>query len=79
MPLECERLARLLPCEMTKDYVDLIGKLIKRPFLRDKLIESMHNTNVIGSMRQEDRMLCLRHVRDLRSWQIGLTSASAHS
>ncbi|KXJ74087.1 hypothetical protein RP20_CCG014376 [Aedes albopictus] len=69
MELRCDSLARNMPCEMATDYVDMIGSCLKRPFLRDELIASLHNTNVVGSMRQEDRMFCLRrHERDFRKW-----------
>lgn len=54
---------------MVQEYVDVIGQKIQREFRRDELIEQIHATNMIGSMRAEDKTLCLReYEKDLRKW-----------
>lgn len=69
MSLECKQLAKDMPCHMAQDYVNIMSRKLRSSINYDTLVENMHNTNIVGSMRQEDRVLCLRrHERELRKW-----------
>lgn len=69
MALESVELERAVPKMMASDYVDAIGEKIQRPFRRDELVERIHASNVVGSYRASDKVLCLReHEKDLRKW-----------
>lgn len=69
MSLCSTALEAAVPTNMSEDWIKIMSKKLKRNIDYESLIRVLHASNVTDSLRQEDRMLCLRqHERDLRKW-----------
>nr|QRW41701.1 MAG: RNA-dependent RNA polymerase [Stinn virus] len=71
MKLESKVMARSLPTYMTDDWLRTVSRRFGRPFDIDGLREVVHNINMTDSLRQEDRLACLRaYERAMRDYKV---------
>lgn len=69
MVLSSKALEESVPSHMSTDWAKVMSRRLQSSFNYDSIVEALHSTNVTDSLRQEDRIKCLRvHERDLRSW-----------
>lgn len=64
MRLSSKALEASLANNMATDWAKTLSNSLKTEILFDKLVETLHKTNVVDSLRQEDRILALK------SWEI---------
>lgn len=62
-------LERSVPTHMTRDWVSLLSRQLKKPIRTEELVRILHRTNITDSLRSEDRLVALNaHLKQLGLW-----------
>lgn len=69
MELGSAELENSVPTLMSRDWVNIMSRRLRADIDYESLVRQLHTTNVADSLRQEDRIMSLRHhERELRKW-----------
>lgn len=69
MTLESRELESSVPNHMSSDWAKVMSRRLKDSINYDSIVSALHSSNVTDSLRQKDRVHCLRaHEIDLRKW-----------
>nr|UUV42499.1 MAG: RNA dependent RNA polymerase [Hanko totivirus 5] len=70
---DCSQLAKFVNNNMSKDWVDYVGRSIQDTFDSKALMEMVHEGNVSDSLRPKDKLTGLEKLEeDLRAWKTKL-------